>query len=164
MLLAGIDPGLSGAIAIYDTYTGTVETFDMPVHEVMRGGKTKRDVDGHTLADLLRAERLGHAFIEQVSSMPRQGVSGVFAFGKAFGVVIGVVCSVGVPHSFVTASAWKKHFKLPAAKDAARAKASQLFPAAADQWRLVKHDGRAEAALIALWGCHSTAATARSAA
>jgi hypothetical protein len=44
---------------------------------------------------------------------------------------------------------------VPAAKDGARARASQLLPGAADQWPLVKHDGRAEAALIALWGIRS---------
>jgi hypothetical protein len=30
--------------------------------------------------------------------------------------------------------------------------ASQIFPDCADQWALVKHDGRAEAALIAYYG------------
>ena len=164
MLLVGVDPGLSGAIAIYDTYTGAVETSDMPVHQIARGGKVKRDIDIHALADLLRGQRLGHAFVEQVSSMPRQGVSSVFAFGQALGIAKAVIDTVGIPRTMVNASTWKKHFKIPAAKDAARARASQLFPAAADQWRLAKHDGRAEAALIALWGHHSTAALARSAA
>jgi hypothetical protein len=34
----------------------------------------------------------------------------------------------------------------------ARARATQLLPAAAHRWPLVKHDGRAEAALIAYYG------------
>jgi hypothetical protein len=37
---------------------------------------------------------------------------------------------------------------VPAAKDGSRARASQLMPAATHHWPLVKHDGRAEAALI----------------
>jgi hypothetical protein len=37
-------------------------------------------------------------------------------------------------------------------KDGCRARASQLLPEAADQWPLRRHDGRAEAALIALYG------------
>jgi hypothetical protein len=37
-------------------------------------------------------------------------------------------------------------------KNASRALASQYFPDAADQWKLAKQDGRAEAALIAYWG------------
>jgi len=42
--------------------------------------------------------------------------------------------------------------RVPAAKDAARARASQLLPHAANQWPLKKHDGRAESACIAYWG------------
>jgi hypothetical protein len=42
--------------------------------------------------------------------------------------------------------------RVPAEKDGARARASQLIPAGASWWPLVKHDGRAEAALIALYG------------
>ena len=47
---------------------------------------------------------------------------------------------------------WKRALHVPKAKDAARARASQLLPEAAHQWRLRKHDGRAEAALLALYG------------
>jgi hypothetical protein len=41
---------------------------------------------------------------------------------------------------------------VPKAKDGARARASQLLPAGVQLWPLVKHDGRAEAALLALYG------------
>jgi hypothetical protein len=47
---------------------------------------------------------------------------------------------------------WKKALGVPADKDGARARASQLMPENAWLWPLVKHDGRAEAALIAYWG------------
>jgi crossover junction endodeoxyribonuclease RuvC len=41
---------------------------------------------------------------------------------------------------------------VPAGKDAARARACELLPRLADRWPLVKHHGRAEAALLALYG------------
>ncbi|MBC7907617.1 MAG: hypothetical protein H7Y60_12860 [Rhodospirillaceae bacterium] len=41
---------------------------------------------------------------------------------------------------------------LPADKDGARARASQLLPAHAGLWCRAKYDGRAEAALIAYYG------------
>jgi hypothetical protein len=47
-----------------------------------------------------------------------------------------------------------------AAKDGARARASELFRGGAVHWPLVKHDGRVEAALIALWGIRALNATA----
>jgi crossover junction endodeoxyribonuclease RuvC len=152
-IVCGIDPGLSGAICMLDT-DGTISIDDMPVHALKRGGKNKREIDPHRLAVLLSG-RIGHAFIEQVSSMPGQGVSSVFAFGKTVGVIIGVLATHGVPMTFISPVKWKKALQVPASKDGARARASQLIPQAAGEWPLVKHDGRAEAALIALYGIRS---------
>lgn len=163
MIIAGIDPGLNGAVALYDTGNGTCVVHDMPTYALVRGGKSKREIDAHQIADILRSQRIGHLFIEQVSAMPGQGVSGVFAFGQAFGIVKGVAAAIGIPMSFVVPAKWKRDLGVPAAKDGARARASQLLPSAADQWPLVKHDGRAESALITLWGIrhlHSIASAA----
>lgn len=152
-IVVGIDPGLPGAICLLDT-EGTIGINDMPTHALMRGGKNKREIDAHRLAVLLSG-RIGHAFIEQVGAMPGQGVSGVFSLGKTFGIIIGVLATHGVPMTFVSPVKWKKALQVPASKDGARARASQLLPQAASQWPLVKHDGRAEAALIALYGIRS---------
>jgi crossover junction endodeoxyribonuclease RuvC len=153
MLIAGIDVGLSGAICLLDT-DGGFQINDMPTHALSRGGKNKRELDARRLSILLSG-RIGHAFVEQVGAMPGQGVSGVFAFGKAYGVVIGVLAAHGVPMTFVSPVKWKKALQVPASKDGARARASQLLPQAAGEWPLVKDSGRAEAALIALWGIQS---------
>jgi crossover junction endodeoxyribonuclease RuvC len=47
---------------------------------------------------------------------------------------------------------WKKSLGVPADKYAARMRASQLLPEFAHNWPLKKHDGRAEASLISLYG------------
>lgn len=157
MIIAGIDVGLSGAIVILDT-EGSFVVSDMPTHALVRGGKNKREVDAHRLKQTL-GWKIDHAFVEQVNAMPGQGVSSVFAFGKAYGVIIGVLATLEIPMTFVAPMKWKKALQVPASKDGARARASQLLPQAASQWPLVKHDGRAEAALIALWGaCQLNAA------
>ena len=44
MIIIGIDPGLSGAVAFYDTVEGTIEVADMPVVELSRNGKNKREI------------------------------------------------------------------------------------------------------------------------
>jgi crossover junction endodeoxyribonuclease RuvC len=164
MIIAGIDPGLSGAVALLDAETGLViDVFDMPILALSRGGKAKRELDAHALAGALGRDRIGHAFVEQVGAMPGQGVSSVFAFGKAYGIAIGVLATLGLPMSFVAPAAWKRALQVPAAKDGARARASQLMPAAAHHWPLVKHDGRAEAALIAYWGLRQLSSLARAA-
>lgn len=153
MIIAGIDPGLSGAVFMMDAEGDVMGTyFDIPVHELRRGGKTKRSLDAHGLAAFLRDFRIGHAFVEDVNAMPGQGVSSVFAFGMSKGIIIGVLAALGVPMTLVSPQKWKKALGVPAAKDGARARASQLLPSCAGQWPLAKHDGRAEAALIALYG------------
>ncbi len=149
-MIAGIDPGLSGGIAFLGV--GGVESFDMPVHRLTRGDKSKAEIDAHAIAEMFWQHHVDHVFVEKVGAMPGQGTSSMFAFGKAYGVVIGVLATVAVPMTFVAPGTWKKALGVPAAKDGAKARASQLMPAAANQWSLVKHHGRAEAALIALWG------------
>ena len=53
---------------------------------------------------------------------------------------------------YVTPAVLKKHFKLSRDKGVSRSRASQRSPEAADRFTRVKDEGRAEAALIALYG------------
>ena len=59
--------------------------------------------------------------------------------------------------NLVTPQLWKKAMRLVADKDAARQRAVQLFPERAEWFRRVKDDGRAEAAMIALYGWQRSA-------
>jgi crossover junction endodeoxyribonuclease RuvC len=153
VIVCGVDCGLSGALAFLDPGNpATVATFDIPVHLLTRGKKAKREIDIAGLVGILTAHRIDHAFVEQVASMPGQGVSSVFAFGKGYGIVLGVLASHAIPTTLVTANVWKRNICVDKSKDSSRARASQLLPRCAEQWRLKKSDGRAEAALIALYG------------
>jgi crossover junction endodeoxyribonuclease RuvC len=164
MLIAGIDIGLSGAVALLDAATGAViDIFDMPTLALTRGGRNKRELDAHSLAAALGRDRISHAFVEQVGAMPGQGVSSVFSFGKSYGVVIGTLATLGIPMTFVSPVTWKKGLAVPAAKDGARARASQLMPSAAHNWQRVMDHGRAEAALIAYYGLRTLSSLARAA-
>jgi crossover junction endodeoxyribonuclease RuvC len=53
---------------------------------------------------------------------------------------------------YVTPAKWKKHFGLNRDKGVSRSKATERFPEYANLFSRVKDDGRAEAALIALYG------------
>ena len=75
---------------------------------------------------------------------------------NANGVILGVLASRSVPLLLVSPVSWKRALGVPKAKDGARARASQLLPEAAHQWRLKRHDGRAEAALLALYGAETS--------
>jgi crossover junction endodeoxyribonuclease RuvC len=155
-MIIGIDPGLAGTLAFLEAESGRLlDVVDMPILMLTRGGKRKKDLDVHAFARLIGDRRPDHAYVEQVGAMPGQGVSSVFAFGKSFGAVIGILATLDVPMSFVPPAVWKRTLAVPKAKDGARARASQLLPKSAHLWPLVGHDGRAEAALIALYGRRS---------
>jgi crossover junction endodeoxyribonuclease RuvC len=152
-LVAGIDPGLAGALFFLNPHSPTTgEAVDMPVHLLVRGGRKKYELDIAALVAIFSAHRIEHAFLEAVNAMPGQGVSSVFAFGKTYGVILGVLTSRAVPMTLVSPVVWKRALQVPKAKDGARARASQLLPEAASQWALAKQHGRAEAALLALYG------------
>jgi hypothetical protein len=139
--ILGIDPGASGAISFYfPNYPDRISVEDTPV--------VAGEVDGAALARRIAQMGPTLAIIEQVGAMPKQGVSSTFKFGVAYGVARGVVASLAIPTHMVTPAVWKRHFKLDADKERARALAIRLWPACPNFERK-KHHGRAEAALIA---------------
>lgn len=143
--ILGIDPGVTGAVAFYfPEAPDRIAVDDVPV----AGG----EISAPHLASLIRRYAPTMAVIEKVAAMPKQGVVSVFNFGRSYGDVRGVVGALNIPLHFVTPQKWKKHFGLTSDKDMSRMLAIRMFPGAADHFKLKKHDGRAEAALIALYG------------
>jgi crossover junction endodeoxyribonuclease RuvC len=153
MRIIGIDPGLSGAVAILDVELGALVVEDMPTFSLVRNSKTKREVNAVELARIVDAAQADYAVVEAVSSMPGQGVSSVFAFGKGYGVVLGVVGANYLKLVSPSPALWKRVLGLSGkGKDASRAMATNLFPHHAGIFARVKDDGRAEATLLAVYG------------
>lgn len=150
-IIAGMDPGKRGAICILDTDKGTIRLFDMPVVDIGKT-KTRTEVDGQELARILDAD-LTEAYLEDVWSTPNDGHVGAFAFGDAYGTAKGVLAGLGVPLTRIRPQVWKKTMRVSSDKNESRARAQALLPDAATYFSRVKDDGRAEAALIALYGC-----------
>jgi len=147
----GIDPGASGAIAIYEPELGLLTVYDMPIVEVIRGGKAKKEVSAYSLAVIIREYKPTTVTLEKVGAMPGQGVSSMFQFGRGVGMIEGVVAGLQMPLDYVTPQKWQKAVGMRAGKDGARERAAQIFPAYASQFSRKKDDGRADAALIAYW-------------
>lgn len=149
----GIDPGLSGALAFYNPGANLLSIFDMPTHEIKVNGKLKRQLDLYGLGRII--DTMGHdlvvALVEQVNAMPKQGVTSSFNFGFNAGCAQMAVAALGIPLRLVSPQKWKKEMGLSSDKDASRREASRVMPKHADLWPLVKHDGRAEAALLAYY-------------
>ena len=82
--------------------------------------------------------------------MPKQGSTSGFRFGVGVGLLRGVILALNVPIVFVSPAKWKSHFRLVGKpKDAARELAIRLYPEAASHLSLKKHQGRADALLLA---------------
>ena len=162
MIYIGIDPGLNGAVGVItshgQSYIGSdhVNVFDTPT-ALVEGEKTKRKDLVPAMAPLLKpfADRSDVvAVLENVHSMPKQGVSSSFCFGESKGMWEGILAAYNIPTEMVSPQRWKKEIMADQGKEksAARFKAMALFPSLADQLKLVKHDGRAEALLLAEYG------------
>jgi len=156
-LTIGIDPGLLGALAVL-SQSGDVEALaDLPVIR----DRSLAWIDGGELQRLLLGAlngRPARAYIERVSAMPGQGVASSFNFGVGFGSILSIVQAWPLPIEFVTPAVWKRGLGLGSDKRASLDRARLLFPTA--DLGLAKHEGRAEALLIAYWA----AARARAAA
>ncbi len=157
MKIVGIDPGaISGAYAYWDTETNAVFVGDVPVVD--------KNVNCAELFRLLDIYRPDIAIIERVGSMPGQGVSSSFSFGRGVGRIEGVIAASELCVEYITPVVWKRHFKLPGGpknKELSRAKAIQIFPGVAGLARK-KDAGRAEALLIARWFVETRAKPLRS--
>jgi len=149
MLVLGIDPGLSGALAMYD---GTnLLVVDMPTVEVVRNGKTKREVSAPSLADIISGAGIKYAYLERVRAMPGQGVTSMFSMGRSVGVVEGVLAGCMIPVTLVQPKAWQKSMEVRDGKDGSRERAMQLFPFNSDLFKRKMDHGRSDAALIAMY-------------
>lgn len=144
----GIDNGLKGALAFYNGEELIVH--DMPVFEMER-----KQIDLIKLREIILSDKPDHVFIEKLTPIYGGGKMSTFVFfgmGHSEGIFLATLSFLEIPFTFVTPQSWKKEMQCPANKDASRMRASQLLPQFAHNWDLKKHDGRAEASLIALYG------------
>ena len=151
MKVIGIDPGLSGAIAVLEDKK-VLGIFDMPV--MAEGKKNKRQLNSAQLVNVIKSninqdEEIS-VVVEQVNAMPGQGVTSMFNFGQTFGAIKGVCAALKLPIYFVRPSKWKKHFELiNSSKDSSRTKVIEMYPTLSDQLAKKKDVNKSDAILIA---------------
>lgn len=167
MKVVGVDPGASGALAVVvDGRLVSVE--DMPVFDIKVAGKTRtrvsapgiveilsRIVDGTAIAVYQEALVAMPAFDRKTGTRkggPLMGAASMLAFGRCGGLVEAAAAAFGLPYREVPAAQWKRDTGCPSDKDAARLMACRLFPESAARFARKMDHGRAEAALISLWG------------
>ena len=162
-MLIGIDPGIRGAIAfLYDNDRKAV--LDMPVREKRNGGATKNEVDPVRLQQMLRnyvpADEKGLVVMESahafMGSKQRVGSVASQASLAATKAVVAAICELnGMDIAYVTPQAWHAFFGIRKT-EAEDTKVQSLRIARGlfgkEFCPLQKHDGRADALLIARYG------------
>ena len=151
MKIFGIDPGLSGAIAILENKK-VLDLFDMPV--MAEGKKNKKQLNSAQLVNIIRentdTNNESVVIVEQVNAMPGQGVTSMFNFGQTFGAIKGICAALNLPIFFVRPSKWKKHFELiNSSKDASRTKVIEMYPTLSAQLTKKRDVNKSDAVLIA---------------
>lgn len=147
MTVVGVDPGLSGALVAVEG-SRVVSLLDMPTIPI----GTKRKVDAYAIVSwLTELGPVDHVVLEDVGTMPGQGIVSAFNFGLGVGVIQGVLTSLARPWSTVRPQVWTRVLGVGADKGVHRLHAQRLFPESADLFSRVKDDGRADGALMAHW-------------
>lgn len=142
MLIYGIDPGKTGAWAAI-SHTGKYHTCGDMHH-----------TDTYLLIEDIWSEILlsrdgqdCEVVVEEVHSMPRDGVRQAFSFGMAYGGAVALAQRFKSPWHLVRPQMWKKNLGLSSDKKESLKMARELWPAA--PLDRVKDNGRAEALLLA---------------
>lgn len=157
----GIDPGVTGAIAVFQD--GKFHA----VHDIpftAESKKSKKRVDVFALFHLLKVElayiaRPCAVYLEHSHAMPRQGVSSTFHYGRTTGIIEAALVGARMvnqdsPAIRIVPARWKRAMNLIGnflPKDADLKKARKLYPTA--PLELKKHHNRADAILIGHYGC-----------
>lgn len=151
----GIDPGLSGGIALIDD-DGVIGTWPMPVLTI----GTKKEINVTGLSRWLESNAYACSMVgvEIQHAMPKQGVSSMFKIGKGYGIILGILTALKMPFTEIRANEWQKimfagHPKANT-KDLSKKIAQQLYPSVdfkATSRCTNLHDGMTDAALIATY-------------
>ena len=160
--ILGVDPGVHGGWSLLDHKRKLIDARHFPLRHNLKSADVTLEIDIPALAAQIDMLGATHAFIENVSSRPRQ--AGAFKFGFNTGLVHGVLASYGVEIRTVAPQTWKSLFGIKRQNDTkrqtkneAREIAAKLFPDQAKLFARAKDDGPAEATLIAFYGFELTA-------
>ena len=172
MRACGIDPGSTPHVCVFNPDASERcglrwQFFDVPS---MLFGVSSERVDAFALSTFLQRTSPDKVFVENVGPRPMargraQGVASTSKFLRAAGYCEAVPMALGFPVVPVAPQTWKRYFEIPsygddtkAAKEHSRRLMLQLEPSLCSMLKRKLDHGRAEAALIAMYGAHCIAA------
>ena len=133
---------------------------DMPVIERTVGRKKRTKIDLGKLESNIAFYCAQHSVdlvtVEDPGTRPRQ--SGTMTFGFGLGALHAFLFAKRLRVETIVPTKWKRTLRVPTDKKEAVYRAEELFPACREKFRGPKGgtlDGRAEAAMIALYGAQT---------
>lgn len=156
-IFIGIDPGLTGAIAVLNSSGACVFLSDCPTEKKSSKKVVSPEGISQLIAEIKKLRGRFYALLEEPIAMPRNGcsmgASSMLSFGRGAGIWEGALSMAKIEFDTALPSVWKRNIfkKSGSSKEDAIRTAKKLFPTAKKSLRLIKHHGRAEALLLALY-------------
>jgi crossover junction endodeoxyribonuclease RuvC len=164
MIFIGIDPGLSGAIAVIDG--SNIDLIDTPIIKIEKGKtpkgnvKIKNKYNLWVMCEILKKQKQFadcKVFIERAQAMPKQGVSSMFSIGYGFAAWEMACVALNMPYEIVGPKTWQKEFGIAGkhTKEESYIKCCQLYPEQSCKLKTVRGriiDGKSDALLICEFG------------
>lgn len=173
--ILGVDPGITGAICAVMPPTSTPiphHVLDLPLTPNRKPSRLDAESLKQALASFpfcaphLEPSRT-HS-VSKPSTLPlpslvviersqvlsgRESRASMFNYGTNYGILLAVLHNLYSAERCieVSAAAWKADLNVPRDKNQAMARATEIF-GTNQNWKLKKHHGRAEAALLAYFG------------
>jgi crossover junction endodeoxyribonuclease RuvC len=96
--IVGIDPGLTGGLAILGEPGGR-DCRLQPMPDT-----------GEVFKELEFCKEMGptHVYVEKAQSFPGQGIASAFNYGRHFGELLGILTALRIPHTLVSPRTWTK--------------------------------------------------------
>lgn len=147
----GIDPGKTGAVVMINESEEIIHRLSFDCDESIEGNADKVEAAACIVNDAF--DNSIYTCLEKVHSMPKQGVCAVWTFAENFSMWKTLLIVNRIPFELVTPQRWMKG--LIVKSDHAKKKKRGLtvcrrkWPGDAF-FKLEKHDGRADAALMAV--------------
>jgi hypothetical protein len=144
VIIVGIDPGVTGALAVHNGGVLTAVD-DLPVLD----GR----IDGKEFADMLVGLSPHAIYLENTQPMPKNGSIASYSLGLNTGIIVGVVQSLSYPLVRVRPSVWKAKMAVTKLdKNGIRGIVRELYPEWGERFKRVMDHNRAEAVLISRYG------------
>lgn len=154
MLIVAVDPGVRGALAFMQADSLKVD--DMPIRQAMRTGKVKNEIDPVALQKLIRfrvpADQTALVVMEDLNTFAGGSVQTMGSLEATKAVIRTVMELNRLDLAFISPRAWQATYgikRTPSSttKEQSLKIARELY--GRDYCPLQKHDGRADAILIA---------------